>query len=93
MVQIVKRKVGGIAHAKDRPGTAPLVVCPCVSVHGRRPQGEGCAPESQPALLPPCALRSVQVSGADDEARGRFSQAGKAYVRTVDRVKKAALKT
>lgn len=33
-----------------------------------------------------------KVTGGDD-ARGRFSQAAKEYVRTVDRVKKPALKT
>ncbi|KAL4423203.1 hypothetical protein ABPG77_000336 [Micractinium sp. CCAP 211/92] len=33
-----------------------------------------------------------KIQGGDD-ARGRFSQQGKEYVRTVDRVKKAALKT
>lgn len=44
-----------------------------------------------------CAPWTVQIvkkkiQGGDD-ARGRFSQQGKEYVRTVDRVKKAALKT
>ena len=44
-----------------------------------------------PSIIPPQIVKKKVAVG--DDARGRFSQQAKEYVRTVDRVKKPALKT